>query len=98
MILDSLSNNFNVFHTSCICYLPSQVMFDRPAIMKFILGGGGAKTRWERSERMAIVAIYLLAILQKSLDRALFLYIFIHEVRLSRAAISIVHIRKFYKM
>ena len=44
--------------------------------------------------------IDLLAILQKSLDRALFLYIFIHEVRLSgvRASFSIVHIRKFYKM
>ena len=44
--------------------------------------------------------IDLLAILQKSLDRAIFLYIFIHEIRLSgvRASISIVHIRKFYKM
>ena len=43
--------------------------------------------------------IDLLAILQKSLDRALFLYIFIHDVRLSgvRASITIVHIRKFYK-
>ena len=41
-----------------------------------------------------------LAILQKSLDRALFLYIFTHEVRLSgvRASITILHIRKFYKM
>ena len=46
------------------------------------------------------LTIDLLAILQKSLDRALFLYIFIHEVRLSgiRASISIVHIRKFYKI
>ena len=36
----------------------------------------------------------LLAILQKSLDRALFLYISIHKVRLSgiRASISLVHI------
>ena len=36
----------------------------------------------------------------KSLDRALFLYIFIHEIRSSgvRASITIVHIRKFYKM
>ena len=44
--------------------------------------------------------IDLLAILQKSLDRAMFLYNFIHEVRLSgvRASIAIVHIRKFYKM
>ena len=42
----------------------------------------------------------LLAILQKSLARALFLYIFIHEVRSSgvRASITIVHIRKFYRM
>ena len=41
-----------------------------------------------------------LAILQKSLDRALFLHIFIHEIRSSgvRASITIVHIRKFYKM
>ena len=41
-----------------------------------------------------------LAILQKSLDRALFSYIFIHEVRLSgvMASIAIVHIRKFYKI
>ena len=44
--------------------------------------------------------IDLLAILQKSLDRAIFLYILIPEVRLSdvRASIAIVHIRKFYKM
>ena len=44
--------------------------------------------------------IDLLAIQQKSLDRALFLYIFIHEIRSSgvRASITIVHIRKFYKM
>ena len=44
--------------------------------------------------------IDLLAILQKCLDRAIFLYIFMHEVRLSgvRASIAIVHIRKFYKM
>ena len=42
----------------------------------------------------------LLAIQQKSLDRALFLYIFIHEIRSSgvRASITIVHIQKFYKM
>ena len=45
----------------------------------------------------SLEAIDLLAILQKSLDRTLFLYIFIHEVRLSgvRASISIVHIQKF---
>ena len=45
-------------------------------------------------------SIDLLAIQQKSLDRALFLYIFIHEIRSSgvRASITIVHIRKFYKM
>ena len=44
-------------------------------------------------------AIDLLAIQQKSLDRALFLYIFIHEIRSSgvRASITIVHIRKFYQ-
>ena len=44
--------------------------------------------------------IDLLAILQKSLDRALFSYNFIHEVRTSGviASISIVHIRRFFKM
>ena len=44
--------------------------------------------------------IDLLAILQKSLDRAIFLYNFIRKVRLSgvRASIAIVHIRKFYKI
>ena len=42
--------------------------------------------------------IDLLAILQKSLDRAIFLYSVIHEARLSgvRASIAIVHIRKFF--
>ena len=37
---------------------------------------------------------------QKSLDQALFLYIFIREIRSSgvRASITIVHIRKFYEM
>ena len=44
--------------------------------------------------------IDLLAILEESLDRALFLSIFIGEVRSSgvRASIAIVRIRKFYKM
>ena len=44
--------------------------------------------------------IDLLAILKKSLNRALFLYGFIHEVRLSdvRASISIAQIQKFYKI
>ena len=51
------------------------------------------------SERVCF-SIDLLAIQLKSLDRALFLYIFIHEIRSSgvRASITIVHIRKFYKM
>ena len=46
------------------------------------------------------IAIDLLAVQQKSLDRALFLYNFIHEIRSSgvRASITIVHVRKFYKM
>ena len=45
-------------------------------------------------------AIDLLAIQEKSLDRALFLYIFIREARSSgvRASITFVHVRKFYKM
>ena len=44
--------------------------------------------------------IDLLAILQKILDRALFLYNFIRELRSSgvRSSITIVHIRKFYRM
>ena len=44
--------------------------------------------------------IDLLAIQQKSLDQALFLYIFIREVQSSgvRASFTIVHIRKFCKM
>ena len=44
--------------------------------------------------------IDLLAILQKSLDRALFLYNFIREVRSSgvRGSIAIMHIRKFFKL
>ena len=46
------------------------------------------------------IEIDLLAILQKRLDRALFLYIFIHDIRSSgvKASISIVQIRKFDKM
>ena len=44
--------------------------------------------------------IHLLAILQKSLDRALFLYNFIREVRSSgvRESITIMHTRKFFKL
>ena len=44
--------------------------------------------------------IDLLAALQESLDRAIFLYNFIREIRSSgvRASIEIVHIRKFYKL
>ena len=41
-----------------------------------------------------------LSFLQKSLDRALFLYNLIHEVRSSgvRGSITIMHIRKFFKL
>ena len=48
---------------------------------------------------IATVTIDFLAIQQKSLDRALFVYIFIHEIQSSgvRASITIVNIRKFYK-
>ena len=48
----------------------------------------------------SLAVIDLLAIQLKSLDRASFLYIFIHEIRLSgvRASITIVPIRKFYEM
>ena len=47
-----------------------------------------------------ILAIDILAILQKSLDRALFLYNFVREIQLSgvRASITIMHIRKFFKL
>ena len=53
-----------------------------------------------RQSTLAQQQIDLLAILQKRLDRALFLYIFIRKVRSSgvRGSITIVHIRKFYKM
>ena len=53
---------------------------------------------WNRAKIRAYVVIDLLAILEKSLDRAIFLYNFIREVRLScvKASIAIVHIRKFY--
>ena len=52
------------------------------------------------SSKSTVFSIDLLAIQQKSLDRALFLYIFIHEIRSSgvRASITVVHIQKFYKM
>ena len=55
-------------------------------------------SEWERLSSLS--TIDLLAILEKSLDRAIFLYNFIREVRLNgvRASIAIVHIRKFYKM
>ena len=48
-------------------------------------------------ERFDHDPIDLLAILRKSLDRAIFLYKFIHENRKSgvTASIAIVHIRKF---
>ena len=44
-------------------------------------------------------SIDLLAILKKSLDRAIFLYSFIHEIRKCcvRASIAIINIRTFYK-
>ena len=44
--------------------------------------------------------IDLLAILRKSLDRALLLYNFIREIRSSgvRGSITIMHIRKFFKL
>ena len=47
-----------------------------------------------------LISIDLSAIQEKSLDRALFLYIFIREVRSSgvRSSITIVHMRKFYKV
>ena len=57
--------------------------------------------RIENSITFAVnIVIDLLAILQKSLDRAIFLYNFIYEARLTavRASIAIVHIRKFYKL
>ena len=55
---------------------------------------------WAIMHGVCSLEIDLLAIQQKSMDRALFLYSFIHEIRLSgvRASITIVHIRKFSKM
>ena len=48
----------------------------------------------------SVYTIDLLAILQKSLDRAIFLYKSIREVRKSgvTALIAVVHIRKFYEL
>ena len=58
------------------------------------------KTLFGKFTHLLDQEIDLLAIQQKSLDKALFLYIFMHEIRSSavRASITIVHIRKFYKM
>ena len=55
---------------------------------------------WENILYEMSTVIDLLAIPQNSLDRAIFSYIFIREVRSSdvRASIAIVHIQKFYKM
>ena len=52
------------------------------------------------TSRGTVVSIDRLAILQKSLDRALFLYISIQDVRSSglRAFITFVHIGKFFKV
>ena len=61
-------------------------------------------TKFEKNvllrRRNSFLQIDLLAIQQKSLDRALSLYIFVHEIRSSgvRVSIAIVQIRKFYKM
>ena len=56
-------------------------------------------TRTNRSPQSPFL-IDLLAILQMSLDRALFLYNFIREVRSSgvRGSNAIMHIRKFFKL
>ena len=53
-----------------------------------------------RRKLKIISRIDLVAIQQNSLDRALFLHIFIRVARSSgvRASITVVHIRKFYKM
>ena len=52
------------------------------------------------SRRICKILIDLLVIHEKSLDRTLFLYIFIRKFRSSAviASITIVHIRKFDKM
>ena len=67
-----------------------------------LIAQGGHISFLASSDKAYLVspAIDLLAILQKSLDRALSLYIFIREVRLNgvRVSITIVRIRKFYKM
>ena len=61
---------------------------------------GSSKMQFFEAVKMIDGRIDLLAILQKSLDRALSLYIFIHGARSSgvRASIAIMDIRKFYKM
>ena len=66
----------------------------------YVLCAVGQKYASDIKNEMLRPKIDLLAIQEKSLDRALFLYIPIREVRSSgvRASIIIVHIQKFYKM
>ena len=63
---------------------------------------GTASISYQYSELAILTkaSIDLLAIQQKSLDRALSLYSFINVIRSSgvRASITIVYIRRFYKM
>ena len=66
-----------------------------------MLPANGRDTPIQKKPRVPVSAkiIDLLAILQKSLDRLLFSYNFIHEARSSgvTASINIVHIQKFFK-
>ena len=57
------------------------------------------KSKWNISVQTELI-IDFLAILEKSLDQSLFLYNFIREVRSSgvKGSITVMHIRKFFKL
>ena len=102
-----LANRQNII----ICFLYDRSMLQilqtsfKNYLKRILFGGGKNCTDFIIKKFVIVVChrvhtIDLLAIQQKSLDRAFFLYIFIHEIRSSgvRASITIAHIRKFYKM
>ena len=81
-----MNSTMLIFKTEILVYQP------KANLDKKISSGKGA--------HLLDPEIDLLAILQNSLDRALFLYIFIQDVRSSgvRASTTIVHVRKFFKV
>ena len=81
--------------------LPRCIAFyDRIPIDSLTIPNSNAMHFGKKFLAAILSVIDLLAILRKSLDRALFLYNFIREVRSSgvRGSITIMHIRKFFKL